>query len=111
MRGALQEIEGLDAELLAIDPHEAWSAKYLLKEVGFTADDVSYPLLMDPSLTTSADYGVPFQMRIHTEWSTRPSTFIIDKQGILRYAKRGEAYNDRPRPDDIVEELRKLQGD
>ena len=111
MRDTLKEIQGLDAELLAFDPHEAWSAKYLLKEVGFTTDDVNYPLLMDPALTVSADYGVPFQMRIHTEWSTRPATFIVDKEGVLRYAKRGAAYNDRPRPADVVAELQKLQAD
>lgn len=108
MRGALEEIEGQQAQLLAIDPHESWSAKYLLREVGLSTDDLNYPLLMDPSLTVSAMYGVPFQMRIHTEWSSRPATFIVDKQGVLRYAKWGEKYNDRPQPEDIVAELNKL---
>ena len=94
--------------MLAVDPHESWSAKYLLKEVGYTTDDVNYPLLMDPSLTVSASYGIPFQMRIHTEWSSRPATFIIDKQGVIRFIKRGVAYNDRPKPDDVIAELKKL---
>ncbi|MCH7549503.1 MAG: hypothetical protein IH969_08235, partial [Candidatus Krumholzibacteriota bacterium] len=68
-------LERFGAELLAVDPHEAWSAKYLLKEVGFGPQDVRYPLLMDPTQTVSAMYGVAFQMRIHTEWSNRPATF------------------------------------
>lgn len=65
-------------------------------------------MLMDPSLTVSATYGVAFQMRIHTEVSNRPATFIIDRQGILRYAKRGEQFGDRPTPDQIVAELERL---
>ena len=38
-----------------------------------------------------------------------PETFVIDKQGVLRYARRGNAFGDRPTPDDIVGELRKLR--
>ena len=110
MRDTIAAKPDLDVQLLAIDPHESWSAKYLLKETGLEADDVSYPLLMDPSLTVSASYGVAFQMRIHTEESNRPATFIIDRQGILRYAKRGAAFGDRPTPADIESELAKLDG-
>lgn len=108
LRNSLNEIENLDAELLAVDPHEAWSAKYLLKEVGLSTDDVQFPLLMDPSLTVSANYGVPFQMRIHVEWSSRPTTFVIDKEGVIRFIKRSATYSDRPKPAEIVAELKKL---
>ena len=109
MRDQLAKLEDFDAQLLAIDPHESWSAKYLLKEVGFETSDLHYPLLMDPTQTVSAAYGVAFQMRIHTEWSNRPATFIIDRDGILRFAKRGKSFLDRPTPTRIVEELKKLE--
>ncbi len=109
MRGKLESLEDQNAQLIVIDPHEHWSAKSLLKESGFETDDVSYPLLMDPSLIVSATYGVLFQMRIHTEWSNRPATFIIDRDGIIRYARRATSFNDRPTPNDIVAELRKLK--
>lgn len=108
MREQLEAIKHLDAVLLAVDPHESWSAKFLLKEVGFDEDDVHYPLLTDPTYTVSATYGVAFQMRIHTEVSNRPGTFIIDRQGILRYAKRGRNFADRPTPKKIIAELGKL---
>ena len=97
-------------QLLAIDPHEAWSARYLLKEVGFGEDDVKYPLLADASLTVSARYGVAFQMRIHTEWSSRPATFVIDPQGVIRFAQRAKTFSDRPSPAKILAELEPLQG-
>ena len=108
MRDRLEEIEQAGGQLLAIDPHESWSAKALLDEVGFRAGDVKYPLLADPACTVSATYGVAFQMRIHTEISTRPATFLIDRDGTLRYARRAKTYNDRPTTDEIIAELKKL---
>ena len=108
MREQLDAIAKFDAVVLAVDPHESWSAKFLLKEVGFDKDDVHYPLLTDPTYTVSAAYGVAFQMRIHTEVSNRPGTFVIDRKGILRYAKRGRNFADRPTPEAIISELDKL---
>ena len=102
-------IAGLDAELLAIDPHDVWPAKYLLKETGLKTSDLHYPLLLDPAQHVSATYGVAFQMRIHTEWSNRPATFIIDKKGVLRYERRARTFSDRPRPQDVIRELKKLR--
>ena len=80
----------------------------MLKDAGSSTDELFFPLLMDPTQTVSATYGVAFQMRIHVERSNRPATFIIDKEGILRYAKRGETFFDRPKPEDIVEVLEGL---
>ena len=108
MREKLASLEEVDAQLLAIDPHESWSAKYLLKETGFETSDVNFPLLLDPTQTVSATYGVAFQMRIHTELSNRPATFIIDREGVIRYARRATTFGDRPSPAQIVAELKKL---
>ncbi len=94
--------------MLAVDPHEIWSAKYLLKNAGADEADLSYPLLMDPSLTVSAMYGIAFQMRIHTELSNRPATFIIDRDGILRYEKRATTFSDRPSPEELLKKLEQL---
>jgi len=68
--------------IFAIDPHESWAAQSLLREAGKTTDDLSLPLLLDPSLTVSASYGVLFQMNIHIEESSRPATFIVDREGV-----------------------------
>ena len=109
MRESLAKIDALDAQLLAVDPHEVWSARALLANTGLSTDDLHYPLLMDPSLTVSAAYGVAFQMRIHVEVSNRPATFIIDKQGTVRFAQRANTYSDRPTPQTILAELKKLK--
>ena len=49
-------------------------------------------------------------MNIHTEWSNRPTTFILDKDGVIRYERRAKTYSDRPKPEDILKELDKLAG-
>ena len=107
LRSEIKSVEELEAVVLAVDPHESWAATALLKEVGLDTDDVNFPLLLDPSLTVSAKYGVSFQMNIHVEVSNRPATFIIDKQGVLRFEHRGTSFSDRPSPDDIVNELKR----
>lgn len=109
MRDKLDSLKEIDAEILAIDPHEVYAARLLLRETGSSTDQLQYPLLLDPSLTVSAEYGVPFQMRIHVERSNRPTTFIVDKKGVLRYEKRARTFSDRPRLSDLIEELEKLQ--
>ncbi len=80
----------------------------MMKETGAPTSDINYPLLIDPSLTVSATYGVAFGMRVHVEVSNRPATFIIDKEGVLRYARLGGNYGDRPKPDEIVDRVMRL---
>lgn len=108
MRDKLPSLQKAGAQLLAVDPHESWAAKSLLKESGLQTDDLHYPMLSDPAHTVSATYGVAFQMRIHTEWCNRPATFIIDRDGVIRYEKRGTSFNDRPKPEVILDELKRL---
>lgn len=107
LHNALNDIKRAGAQILAIDPHESWSAKALLKRAGTSTDDLHFPLLMDPSLTVSAMYGVPFQMRVHVERSNRPATFIIDKAGVIQFAQRATTFSDRP---SVKKVLRVLEG-
>jgi len=109
LRDKLDSLKEVDAAILAVDPHEVYAAQFLLKETGSSTDQLQYPLLLDPSLTVSAEYGVPFQMRIHVERSNRPTTFIVDKKGIIRYEKRARTFADRPRLNVLIDELKKLQ--
>lgn len=105
----MQDFANAGAQLLVIDPHEAWSAKRFLKDVGLEAGEIGYPLLVDPTLTVSATYGVAMQMRIHTELSNRPAAFVIDRAGSIRYERRARTFSDRPSPADLLEEVRKLK--
>lgn len=108
LRDRITDIRQAGAELLVVDPHESWSAQHFLDDIGLPSSAVGYPLLMDPSQHVSATYGVAMQMRIHTEISNRPATFIIGRNGIIRSAHRAESFSDRPGPEVILEELEQL---
>ena len=109
LRDKVKEFENVGAQLLVVDPHESWSAKRFLKDVGLDTGDVGYPLLLDPTLTVSATYGVAMQMRIHTELSNRPAAFVIDREGVIRYERRAKTYSDRPSIAELLDEIRKLK--
>ncbi len=105
MRDRIDEFEKREAQILAVDPHESHRVRNMLRSVGHRADELTYPILADPAHTVSATYGVAFQMNVHTEWSNRPATFVIDKQGVIRYERRGKTYSDRPSPEELLREL------
>lgn len=108
MQAKLESLQELNATVLAIDPHDRFSSQFLLKEAGLSTADLKIPLLLDTGLTASAAYGVLFQMRIHTEWSNRPATFIVDRDGVIRFIQRAKTFNDRPSVGQIIEQLKQL---
>src|SRR5262249_61815300 len=101
----IKAFEDRKVQVLAVDPHEPYRVRHMLREVGSKADAVAYPILADPAATVSATYGVAFQMNIHTEWSNRPATFIIDKDDVNRYERRGENLFGRPQKKEVLHEL------
>jgi len=70
----------------------AWAAKL----------DTPYPILADPLAWVCATYGVAQQLMVHDEWVNVPAAFVIDGNGILRYAHVGVAFNDRGTPDELL---------
>lgn len=108
MRDRIKDFDNRGVQILAVDPHESYRVRHMLRDVGLKADAVAFPILADPANTVSATYGVAFQMNIHTEWSNRPTTFIVDKSGAVRYARRGTTFGDRPKPDEILKELDRI---
>jgi alkyl hydroperoxide reductase subunit AhpC len=65
-----------------------------LRSLGSGSDETKWPVLADPSGTTSADYG----------WF-RPTTFIIDQEGIIRFEYWGKGSFDRPPVDRLLETI------
>jgi len=109
LRDSIKDFDSRGAQLLAVDPHEAHRVRHMLRDVSFKSSELAYPILADPTHTVSATYGVAFQMTIHTEVSNRPALFIIDKEGTIRYERRGKSYPDRPKLNEILDELDKLK--
>ena len=96
----------MNAQPIAVVPHEKVRVRAWLKPAGG-----AYPVLADPGFAASAAYGVAFQMRVHTDTSNTPGTFIIDRAGVLRRAYVGEgeqSWRDRPSVEEVQQELAAL---
>ncbi len=90
----MSDFEAADATFVVIVPHERCRTKWWADK---TKGKVKF--LADPGFLVSSIYSVAFQMRIHTDTSNTPGTFIIDKKGILRWSHIGSGkanWRDRP---------------
>lgn len=74
----MDEFEALNASVLGGSTDSVYSHKAWLKELG----DLNYPLFSDMTGTVAKKYGV----FIEKEGIALRGTFIIDPEGILRYA-------------------------
>ncbi len=92
-----EEFKALDAEVLGGSTDSVHSHKAWLKELG----DLNYPLFSDMSRDMSWDYGV----LLPDEGIALRGTFIIDPDGVLRYA----LYHDLGVGRSVTETLRVLQ--
>ncbi|GAG28630.1 unnamed protein product, partial [marine sediment metagenome] len=51
-----------------------------------------------------AAYGIdPMEFWVHDEWVNRPSTIILDGEGIVRFAYYGTFWGDRPTIEQTLE--------
>jgi peroxiredoxin len=62
---------------------------------------LSLPVFLDPGLKLVASYNLQGDL-------SRPSTFVLDKQGIVRYGYVGNDKKDRPAISRVLEEVKKI---
>ncbi len=82
-----------------------------LRSVGSGSDETMCPVLADPSCTMSASYGVVGDDSLGL--SNRATTFIIDRDGVIRFDSRGKRFEahegklnfDRPPVDLLLETI------
>ena len=103
----MAEFEADGARILVVESSEPYRIQETLQVANQDPEDNSVALLSDPSHTVAACYGVAMQMN-HVEWLNRPSTFLIDREGIIRYVYLGDGPADRPSTGDLVAELQKI---
>jgi peroxiredoxin Q/BCP len=72
------EFEGVGAQILGISPQDVASHEGFSDKHGFT-----FPLLADTDKSVGRDYGILGLMGLY-----RRSVFVVDAQGVLRYAHR-----------------------
>jgi len=60
-------------------------------------DEIWWPHLVDRAATVGLRYGIdPWQFAVHSEWVNRPTTVIIDPEGVVQLAYAGDYWGDRP---------------
>ncbi len=94
---------------MLVVPHEKWRVKWWADR-----SDGEVLTLADPGYVASSLFGVAFQMRIHSDTSNTPATFLIDEKGLLRWSHVGTGpknWNDRPTVEEMLTEVRALADD
>jgi peroxiredoxin len=72
-----------------------WFAKESFKEA--YTNRIKWPHLLDRAGVVGAQYGIdPLAFAVHAEYINRPSTVIVDKEGIVRFLYLGTFWGDRP---------------
>ena len=111
----MSDFTAADTQVLVVVPHERCRVRWWADRT--VPADKREPAagqlvyLADPGFWVSSMYGVAFQMQIHTDVSNTPGTFLVDKQGILRWAHRGQGktnYRDRPSVAQTLAKAREL---
>ena len=96
----------MGAELLAISADRPAQAKEAIEKVKRQHNvEIKFPLLGDPELKTIDAYNArdPLNRRI-----ARPTTYIIDESGVIRWKFLDVRVGNRIDPGQIVAELKRL---
>ena len=101
LRSYKKRFENLGAVVVLVEAHEQFRLGRTLSGTAPHHHDSDILLLSDPSSTVSATYGTAMRGRGHTEWSNLPSTFVIDRSGIIRFVHRDPA-DSRVNPEDLI---------
>ncbi len=100
MQTYYEQIQGLDAELIALSADPQMTARQTVLDLG-----LKYPVLSDSLRTYINAYDV-----LHPqEGIARPSAFIIDREGTIRWEFVGMSASERAPMGIIMNELRALQ--
>ncbi len=90
----------MGAEIIALSADTLEQAGLTVSELGIT-----YPVLSDSSRT----HIRAFEVLHPQEGLARPSLFVLDRDGVVRWQYVGMNAADRPVLGDVLEQLRALQ--
>ncbi len=97
-----EQFKKADVQVFTIECHDLYRCKVM---VG--ARNLWWPHLVDTAGKIGAQYGVdPMEFIVHDEWINRPSTIIIDTEGVVRFAYYGTYWGDRPTIEETLEMVR-----
>ncbi len=99
MRDSIAEFDKRDAQLLAIAPDSLEQAQSY-----FERNEIPFPCLADPEREVYRQYDVKSAL---VSMGQRPGLFIVDGEGVVRYAYLGWQQWEIP---SVEETLRQLDG-
>lgn len=84
---------------------EYWFSKRSFREV--YTEQIWWPHLLDRAGAVGARYGIdPLAFAVHAEYINRPSTVILDPEGIVRFAYYGTYWGDRPKIEEMLDMIK-----
>ena len=94
-------ISELDAEILAVSVDSLRGAQRAIESIG-----LEFQILSDPDAEVVSAYGV---FNLFNNELPAPSTFVIDKQGVIQWEYIGKtSASDRADNDEIIAQLEQL---
>ncbi|WP_186776454.1 peroxiredoxin family protein [Rubripirellula reticaptiva] len=102
------ELEPYDAELFVVFPTETAGDAKLVEELQkkittgpIENDSIPFPILLDIDLKSVDQLGIRDEL-------AKPATYIIDRQGRVRFAYVGQSIADRPSVDAVLKQLSRM---
>lgn len=104
MRDNIADYEQLDAQILAVSVDSPFTLSHFKKE-----QKLNFPLLSDFNKTTSPAYDAYYEQFVFgLKGVAKRSAFVIDKEGIVRYAEVLENAGELPNFEAVKETLSSL---
>jgi peroxiredoxin len=97
LRDRISEFEERNAQVLAVAPDTLENARTY-----FQAHDIPFPCLPDPDRAVYRQYDVKSAL---VSLGQRPGLFIVDGEGVVRYAHLGWQQWEIPTIDETLEQL------
>jgi glutaredoxin-dependent peroxiredoxin len=82
MRDELKEYEGLNCKVFGVSTDSPFALDAWAKEQGY-----QFPLLSDYNKTTARDYEALYDNLMGFQGVCKRSAFVIDREGVVRYAE------------------------
>ena len=104
MRDDIASYEGLDAQVLAVSVDSLFTLEQFKK-----AENYNFPLLSDFNKNVSRAYGSLYEdFVLDMKGVSKRSAFVIDKEGMVRYAEVLESAGDIPNFEAVKNTLAEL---
>ena len=100
LREDYEKFQALGAQILAVSTDDLSQAEYAVERLG-----LQFPILQDLEGRVSIKYGV---FDLLNDGVAAPSTFLLDKDGAIRWQYIGKSKSDRPSNSQIIRQLQGL---